>query len=63
MTIDKINVPSKLNNTEALRSNFLSSREQTFILASAPSVKQAINLEYGYKKNVIGLRLTLLAEL
>ncbi len=59
MTIDNINVPSKLNNTEALRSNFLSSREQTFILASAPSVKQAINLEYGYKKNVIGLRLTL----
>ncbi|MBK8405382.1 MAG: TonB-dependent receptor [Saprospiraceae bacterium] len=58
MTIDKINVPEKLNDTESHRKQFLSDREQAFILASAPPVKLGFNLEYGYKKLGIGTRLT-----
>lgn len=58
MTIDKINVPEKLNDTESHRKQFLSDREQAFILASAPPVKLGFNLEYGYKKFGIGTRLT-----
>ncbi|MEO6037902.1 MAG: hypothetical protein ABIQ93_05765 [Saprospiraceae bacterium] len=38
MTLDKINVPTLLDDTPAHRSTFLSDREQTFILASAPPV-------------------------
>ena len=58
MTIDKINVPDKLNDTEQHRKTFLSDREQTFILASAPESKFAMNLEYGIKKVTIGTRFT-----
>lgn len=58
MTIDKINVPDKLNDTEMHRQTFLSDREQAFILASAPSSKFALNVEYGIKKFTFGLRLT-----
>ena len=58
MTIDKINVPSKLNDTESHRQTFLSDREQAFILASAPNTKFATSIEYGIKKWSIGTRLT-----
>jgi iron complex outermembrane receptor protein len=55
MTIDKINVPSALiGNSET----FLSDREQTFILASAPPVKMAATLELGFGNFTGGLRAT-----
>jgi iron complex outermembrane receptor protein len=59
MTIDKINVPSALaGNSET----FLSDREQTFILASAPPQKLAATLEYGFGKFTVGTRLTYFGE-
>lgn len=58
MTIDKINVPAKLNDTEQHRQTFLSDREQAFILASAPEMKGALSLEYGINKLSIGVRFT-----
>jgi iron complex outermembrane receptor protein len=59
MTIDKINVPEAL---EGNSETFLSDREQTFILASAPPVKLAATLEYGFGKFTVGTRLTYFGE-
>ena len=58
MTIDKINIPAKLNSTPELQATFLSDREKYFILASAPKMKFSFNLEYGISKFSIGTRLT-----
>jgi len=58
MTIDKINVPEKLNNTPEHKQTFLSDREQAFILASAPTQKFIINIEDEIKKFTIGTRAT-----
>ncbi|TAG14668.1 MAG: TonB-dependent receptor, partial [Sphingobacteriia bacterium] len=58
MTIDQINIPSKLSGSSFLRSTFLSDREQKFILASAPKAKYAFNFEYGYSKLTVGTRFT-----
>lgn len=62
MTIDKINVPSRLAGSEHLQKTFLSDREQKFILASAPPVKMAGNLEYGFFNFTIGTRLSYFGE-
>jgi iron complex outermembrane receptor protein len=58
MSIDKINVPAKLSGSSFLQQSFLSDREQYFILASAPGMRSALNLEYGKEKLTAGLRLT-----
>lgn len=58
MKINKINVPAKLNGSAFLQQTFLSDREQKFILASAPGMKSALNLEYTKNKLTIGSRLT-----
>lgn len=58
MKINDINVPAKLSGSEFLQQTFLSDREQKFILASAPGIKGALNLEYGMKKWTLGTRLT-----
>ncbi len=58
MKIKKINVPSKLDDTPEHRANFLSDREQKFILASAPKTKFAFNFEYGMSAVTIGTRIT-----
>ena len=63
MTIDQINVPTKLAGSEASRQNFLSDREQAFILASAPPSKLSLNTEYGYKAWTIGARFTRFGEI
>lgn len=55
MTIDSINVPSKLIGNSA---NFLSDREQAFILASAPNTKLAANFEYSRGRLTLGTRFT-----
>lgn len=63
MTIDKINVPAKLNDTKDHQATFLTEREQGFILASAPKTKFALNLEYGINQQVaIGTRFTYFGE-
>ncbi|HEY0677951.1 MAG TPA: TonB-dependent receptor [Chitinophagaceae bacterium] len=56
MTIDKINVPAKLNDTKEHQLTFLSDREQAFILASAPKSKFNLNFEYGINQIAIGAR-------
>jgi iron complex outermembrane receptor protein len=58
MNIDRVNYPTILGTTEALRETFLSAREKKFILASAPPQKLVLNPEYGYKKLTAGARLT-----
>jgi iron complex outermembrane recepter protein len=58
MTIDDVNVPSKLNDTEDHRKTFLSDREKAFILASAPKTKFSFNFDYGHKWFGVGTRLT-----
>ncbi|MGB8194277.1 MAG: TonB-dependent receptor [Chitinophagaceae bacterium] len=58
MTIDKINVPAKLNDTKDHQVTFLTEREQKFILASAPNTKFNLSLEYGVGNVAIGTRLT-----
>jgi iron complex outermembrane receptor protein len=57
MTIDKVNVPRLLDDTPDHRANFLSDREQAFILASAPPIKLAANLEHGYRNFTVGIRI------
>ncbi len=56
MTLDKINVPTLLDDTPEHRANFLSDREQTFLLASAPPAKFALNLEFGRDFLTVGMR-------
>ncbi len=58
MKIDKINTPTKLAGSTFLQQTFFSDREQKFLLASAPNVKTALNLEYGNAKYTIGARFT-----
>ncbi len=58
MSIDKINVPAKLNDTKDHQETFYSDREQAFLLASAPNTKMSLNLEYTINKFSIGTRLT-----
>ena len=58
MTIDKINVPAKLNDTEQHRKTFFSDREEAFVLASAPRTKFALSLDYGIQKLNFNLRFT-----
>ena len=58
MTIDQVNVPTKLNDTEGHRATFLSDREKNFILASAPTTKFALTLEYSLRRLTIGTRAT-----
>ncbi len=62
MSIDKINVPKGLSGSEFLRQTFLSDREQAFILASAPNMKGALNLEYTRKTLTVGARATYFGE-
>lgn len=62
MTIDEINVPTLLDDTPEHRANFLSDREQKFILASAPGSKIASTLEYGTGPFSFGTRLTYFGE-
>lgn len=56
MSIDDINVPSALDDTDAHRANFFSDREQAFLLASAPNRKASVSLEYTSGHLTIGMR-------
>ena len=58
MSIDKINVPAKLNDTKEHQFTFFDQPAQSVLLASAPSSKFALNLEYGINKFAAGVRFT-----
>ncbi|HEX5669753.1 MAG TPA: TonB-dependent receptor, partial [Chitinophagaceae bacterium] len=58
MDIEKVNVPAELAGSDFLKSSFFSDRERAFVLASAPDMKFAFNLEYGVSKMTFGLRAT-----
>jgi iron complex outermembrane receptor protein len=62
MEISSINVPEELSGSEFLRNSFLSDREQAFILASAPNLKYALNLEFGLRQWTFGTRITHFGE-
>jgi iron complex outermembrane receptor protein len=58
MSIDKINVPAKLNDTKEHQFTFFDQPAQSVLLASAPASKFALNLEYGISKFAAGVRFT-----
>jgi iron complex outermembrane receptor protein len=58
MTIDNINVPSKLNDSYLHRKTFFSDREESFLLASAPKAKVSLNLDYTINKFGVGAHFT-----
>lgn len=62
MEIEKVNVPAPLAGSDFLRSSFFSDRERAFVLASAPDMKLAGNLEYGVKQWTVGVRATYFGE-
>lgn len=62
MDIRKVNVPAPLAGSDFLRSSFFSDRERAFVLASAPEMKFAGNLEYGVKQWTLGVRATYFGE-
>lgn len=57
MTIDKVNVPDKLNDTKEHQFTFLSYNARSVLLASAPTSKFSLGLEYGIKKFAAGTHL------
>jgi iron complex outermembrane receptor protein len=61
--INKINIPSQLNDTYAHRQAFFSSREQYFLIASAPKSKFSLALEYDVNRFSTGVHLTYYGKL
>jgi iron complex outermembrane receptor protein len=61
--IDQINIPAPLNNNYFEQQTFFSTREQAFLIASAPRSKFSINLEYDVNKLAIGTHLTYFGKL
>lgn len=61
--INKINIPSALNDTYAHQQNFYSTREQAFLMASAPKSKVSFSLEYNPGKFTLGSRVTYFGKL
>jgi iron complex outermembrane recepter protein len=58
MTINKINVPDKLNDNFLHQQTFFSVREQYFVKASAPPLKLSLNLQYDIDKFSVGTHFT-----
>ena len=58
VNIDKINIPTALDDTYAHQQAFYSTREQAFLKASAPRAKVALALDYSFQKFGIGTHLT-----
>jgi iron complex outermembrane receptor protein len=56
--IDNINIPAPLNDTTFARQTFFSTREQAFLIASAPKSKFSLNFEYDINQFAIGTHLT-----
>ena len=58
MKVDAVHVPAALNSNKINQKTFFSDREESFLLASAPTAKFNLNLEYGIGKIGIGTHLT-----
>lgn len=58
MNLNKINVPSKLDDTQEHRNTFFSKPAQGVLLASAPETKFSLNLDYGVDKFGFGVHFT-----
>jgi iron complex outermembrane receptor protein len=63
ININKINIPAPLNDNLFDQQTFFSTREQAFLLASAPKSKFSINIEYDINKLGIGTHLTYFGKL
>ncbi|MDR3712009.1 MAG: TonB-dependent receptor [Puia sp.] len=63
MTIDKINVPGKLNDSWVHQQTFYSVREQQFLKASAPPEKLGLTAEYDINKFGVGAHLTYFGQI
>ncbi len=61
--INKINIPSTLDDTYAHQQAFFSSREQAFLIASAPKSKFSLALEYDVNRFSAGIHLTYYGKL
>jgi iron complex outermembrane recepter protein len=58
INIDNINVPAPLNTSLFDQQTFFSTREQAFLIASAPKSKFSLNLEYDVNQFAVGTHLT-----
>ncbi|HEY4875690.1 MAG TPA: TonB-dependent receptor, partial [Puia sp.] len=58
VTINRINIPTQLDSGIANQQAFFSTREQAFLIASAPKAKFSLTLEYSINKFAIGSHLT-----
>ncbi len=58
ITIDKVNIPTALDDTYAHQQAFFSTREAYFLKASAPRAKISLQLEYGFKNWSLGTHIT-----
>ena len=61
--INKINIPVTLDDTYAHQQAFFSSREQAFLIASAPKAKVSLAFEYDVNKFTTGIHLTYYGKL
>ena len=61
--IDKINVPGPLNDNLFNQQTFFSTREQAFLIASAPKAKISMNIEYDIRKLAVGVHFTYFGKL
>jgi iron complex outermembrane receptor protein len=63
ISIDKINIPAVLNTSYLHQQTFYSTREQAFLIASAPHSKFSLNLDYGIRRIGLGARFTYFGKL
>jgi iron complex outermembrane recepter protein len=61
--INNINIPAPLNDTTLDRQTFFSTREQAFLIASAPRSKFSLNFEYDFSQFAVGTHLTYYGKL
>lgn len=54
MKVDKVNIPSSLDDSYRHRKTFFSDREEAFLLASAPKAKGTLSVEYGFNNLSFG---------
>ena len=54
MKVDQVNIPDALNNSYRHRKTFFSDREESFLKASAPSMKLNLSADYTIKKLTVG---------
>lgn len=58
LEIDKVNIPTALNDTKLHQKTFYSDREEAFLKASAPKSKFSLGLDYTHDKLGAGIHFT-----